>query len=207
MNRLFLAGLIFLTQLVYAQQDDMLLTPSRKAAVIRSIAIPGWGQQYLGKTKTARKFYISEAGIVIGMLVSSGLADSRQSDYRSFAAENAGADFAEKPDIYYVRIGSYDNIHEYNATMLRDRQLDAMYQPGTGNDWDWNSAASRTQFREIRKASKSWAKISTFLIGGMLLNRAVSAVHVLFLTRTGLETTSTLMPIPGGSRWTVAISF
>lgn len=207
MHRLLLVGLLFVTHLIYAQQDELPLAPSRKAAVIRSIAIPGWGQQYLDKNKAARKYYISEVGLAIGMLVSRSLADSRQRDYRSFAAANAGADFTEKPDIYYVRIGAHDNIYVYNAAMLRNRLLDAIYQPGTGSDWDWNSDGNRKQFREIRKSSLGWFKFSAFLIGGMVLNRAISVVHVLFLTRTGLETTSTLIPVTGGGQWTVAISF
>jgi hypothetical protein len=208
MFKLLVIALIFQTHLAYAQQaDNVDRIPRRKAAVIRSIIIPGWGQHFLNEPAAARKYYISEAGLAIGMLVSRSLVDARQRDYRSFAAEKAGADFAEKPDIYYVRIGAYDNINEYNEVMLRNRQLDAVYQLGTGSDWDWNSKVDRLQFKEIRNASQTWAKLSAFLIGGMLLNRVVSAVHVLFLTRTELESTTALMPLPGGGQWTVAISF
>ncbi len=207
MYRLLLIVVVVQAQIVSAQPTTAERIPNRKAAVLRSIAIPGWGQLFLNEPSAARKYFITEAGLVVAMLASRSLANSRQRDYRSFAAEHAGADFASKPDIYYVRIGAYENIYEYNQAMLRNRQVGAVYQLGTGSDWDWNSKDDRLHFKEIRKASNTWSKLSAFLIGSMVLNRAVSAVHVLFLTRTNIKATATLVPIPGGSQWTVAVSF
>jgi hypothetical protein len=207
MHRLLIIALFLLAQVVLAQSTDGLEKSNRKAAILRSIAVPGWGQHYLNKPGSARKHYISEAGLAIAMLVGRSLADSRQKDYRTYAAANADADFAEKPDIYYVRIGAYDNIREYNEVMLRNHQLNAVYELGTGSDWDWNDDATRLEFKEIRKASNRWAKMSAYMIGGMMLNRLVSAVHVLFLTSAPFETTSTLQPMLGGGQWTLAVTF
>ena len=79
MHKLFLIVLLFQTHLVYAQQADVVDgRPSRKAAVIRSIVMPGWGQHYLNQPLAARKFYIFEAGLTIGLLVSGSLATARQ---------------------------------------------------------------------------------------------------------------------------------
>ncbi len=207
MHRLLLVTLFLLAQLAQAQQTTGLQQPNRKAAILRSIALPGWGQHYLDQPASARKYYISEAGLALAMLVSRSLAGSRQQDYRSYAAQNAGADYGEKPDIYYVRIGAYDNIYDYNEAMLRNRQLDAVYQLDSGNDWDWNNDINRLEFKAIRKASNGWAKMSAFMVGGMILNRTVAAVHVLFLTRIRIETSSTLLPVPGGGQWTLAVAF
>lgn len=184
--------------LLPAQDSEKPVTKVEKAALIRSLIMPGWGQYLLGDSNTARKFILAEAGLWLGYFTAREAANWFEQDYRAFATLHAGASNQREPDIYYYRLGQYDSIYEFNETQLRQRSISDVYELGVGKDWQWNSIANRERYNELRKASLLAAKGASFILGGMIVNRAASAIHVLFLTRTEVETSAYWTPLQGG---------
>ena len=104
----------------------------QRAAVLRSLLVPGWGQYVLGAEEVARGFMVAEAGLWIGYYLASETAQWYQQNYRAFAALHAGTDYTLKSDIYYFWLGQYDSIQDYNTEQIRRRDLDSIYPTENG---------------------------------------------------------------------------
>ncbi len=197
---LALGGLEFLS----AQAVD---PAAKKQALVRSIILPGWGQHYLGAPVAARRLAVAEAGLWLGFILLRESSQWHLQDYRAYAAVHAGVDAGSKsrPEIYYFNLGHYDSITAYNQDQLRRRELDDVYTLGVGNDWQWDDTANRTRYRDLRRTSLSLAKAATFTLGGMVVNRSLAALHILFLSRSSTPAEAQLTPLPSGGvvnfRW------
>ncbi len=175
-------------------------SPAEKGALIRSLIMPGWGQYVLGAHKTARKMVLMETGLWLSYALTRGAAGWYQQDYRAFAALHAGVADHLKSDIYYYRLGRFDSISEYNQVQSRQRNIDDIYPLGEGYDWQWGDTDDRERYSDLRGASLLAAKGASFIVGGMVVNRAVAAIHVLFLSRLGTAAVASWTPLPGGGR-------
>ena len=173
---------------------------TEKGALIRSLIMPGWGQYVLGAHKTARKMVLVETGLWLSYFVTRGATGWYQQDYRAFAALHAGVAYPLKLDIYYYRLGQYDSIYEYNQVQLRQRYISDIYRLDGEYDWQWDDTANRERYNDLRRASLLAAKGASFIVGGMVVNRAVAAIHVLFLSRLGTAAAASWAPLPGGGR-------
>lgn len=197
---LVLSGLEFLP----AQAVD---PAAKQSALARSIILPGWGQHYLGAPLAARRLAVTEAGLWLGFILLREGSQWHQQDYRAYAAVHAGVDASSKSrsDIYYFNLGYYDSITAYNQDQLRRRELDDVYTLGVGNDWQWDDSANRARYRDLRRTSLNFAKAATFTLGGMIVNRSLAALHILFLSRSSTQATAQLTPLPSGGvvslRW------
>lgn len=197
-----LASLAWVPQLCAQNAEG----PSEGGALLRSLIMPGWGQHVLGDHRAARKLALVETGLWLSYAVTRGAAGWYQQDYRAFAALHAGLAYPlnlDIPDIYYYRLGKYDSIYEYNQVQLRQRNISDIYRLGEGNNWQWDNSSSRERYNDLRRASLLAAKGASFLVGGMIINRAVAAIHVLFLSRLGVAASARWTPLPGGGRISV----
>lgn len=187
---------------------------SEQGALIRSLVLPGWGQQVLGEHATARRFLLAEASLWLGYAATVSARGWYRQDYLAFAALHAGVDPDRLPDsdIYYFNLGRYDSILEYNQVQMRRRNLDSLYPVGAGIDWLWDDwledePSHRQRYTELREASLLAAKAATFVLAGMVVNRAVAAIHVLMISRLGPSSTATWRPVPGGGQLIVEVAF
>ncbi len=197
-----LASLAWVPQLCAQNAEG----PSEGGALLRSLIMPGWGQHVLGDHRAARKLALVETGLWLSYAVTRGAAGWYQQDYRAFAALHAGIDYSLEPDkfyIFYYRLGRYDSIYEYNQVQLRQRSISDIYRLGEGNNWQWDDPASRERYNDLRRASLMAAKGASFILGGMVVNRAVAAIHVLFLSRLEVAVSARWTPLPGGGRVSV----
>lgn len=192
-----------------AQAEDQSHNRSmEKGALLRSIIFPGWGQHYLGNDHLARQMMTTEVSLWLLHGVFNGAHEWYRQDYRAFAALHAGVSYRLKPDIYYYRLGRYNSIEDFNQAQLRTRNIDAIYDRGTDNDWEWDSSDNRERYIEIRQVSLRAAKAASFTVGGMVINRAVAVIQVLFLSRKAGPTAEiTLEPHPGGGRLCLRLEF
>jgi hypothetical protein len=181
-------------QVLSAQQQGESV---RKGAVLRSLVLPGWGQHTLGADRWARRFVTAEAGLWLSMAAANKWAAVNRDDYRSYAAQYAGVINRSRPDIYYFRLGAWDNMGEYNQDQLRRRNIAAVYTTGSDADWDWEGATHRQRYRELRHSSLRWDQTATIALSGLVVNRVLAAINILFLTRTMPE--AAVLPLPGAA--------
>ena len=151
--------------------------------VIKSLLIPGWGQKSLGELKRSRIFNYVESTIVLSIIGSSTFSNIEKKNYISFASEHAAISSSGKDHKYWVDIGNYRSITEYNEEHLRNRQMSDLYPDDKKWSWDWDFDSNREAFEEKRINSDKLKLIASFGIGAMVLNHIVSSIDALYLKR------------------------
>ena len=165
--------------LVFAQHDsDNEIDP-----VIKSAIIPGWGQKSLNYPRRARVYKYIESSILLTIIGTSTYSNILKKNYISFASSHARLSSSGKDHKYWVDIGNYDSINDYNNEHLRNRETNDLYPLNNKWSWDWDSDANRKAFEEKRITSDQMHLIATFGLGALVLNHAVSAIDALYLKR------------------------
>jgi hypothetical protein len=144
-------------------------------AIVYSLLLPGMGELYAGNYNSGKYFTIAEAalwGTYIGMNTYSNWQKNR---YHSFAASNGGVDIAGKSDDYFANIGAYLDINEYNDDMARNAEFNKMYNLKT-DYWKW-TPQDRVKYRAMWTSGEQSHNNLRFVVGGLVLNRVVSAIN------------------------------
>jgi len=101
----------------------------------------------------------------------------------AYAAEHAGVEGSGKETQFWIDIGNYDSRNAYNEEHLRWRDYESLYPAGTTWYWDWDTDQHRSRFETLRIRRDQWSLAGKFLLGGLLLNRVVSVIDVIYLQR------------------------
>tara|TARA_Y100001970_G_scaffold268598_1_gene360084 strand:+ start:310 stop:927 length:618 start_codon:yes stop_codon:yes gene_type:complete len=150
--------------------------------IAKSFLLPGWGQIQHQKGTRARFFCLTEALILSGYIFSEKSSRYEKSKYISFAAKHAGVNTNDKGRDFWVDIGNYKNIYNYNQEQLRLRSED-IYSDIEKYYWLWDDEKNRKNFERMRIKSDNYKKTGQFLIGSLVLNHFISAIDALYLTR------------------------
>jgi hypothetical protein len=61
--------------------------------------------------------------------------------------------------------------------------------PENGNFfWEWDTTSNRQSYNDMRVSSANWDKYANFAIAGLIVNRVISVIDVIYLERTGKST-------------------
>lgn len=152
------------------------------ASLIKSIAIPGWGQLNENDSKSAKQFFIQESVLWISLLGTIWTSEYYEQTYLAFAKENAGIDLTNYDLQMAVDVGNYSNLIEFNENKQRRRQFDLVLdQNNLNNHWQWNSDLNRKKFENMRINSGLSKKVSSFVIAGLIGHRIISTIHVKYI--------------------------
>lgn len=160
--------------------------PEKKSvfkALIYSLALPGAGEAYVGATGWS-KIFLSVEALGWGLFISNRLnRDWRLQDSQSFAVEHARVNSDGKDDDFWLSIGKYDNLYEYNEQRRRDRNVNAIYAETAANYWQWDSKSNRLAYDWKRIQAKQLENRETYFVGGLVLNHIISAINAMRLAR------------------------
>lgn len=146
-------------------------------AALYSLALPGMGELYAGSFSSGRYFLAAEGVLWLTYAIFQVRADALRDDARSFAVGHAGVTLRGKSDQYFVDIGNFLSIDEYNEKKLRDRDAGKVYDPALGYGWQWDSDGSRASFRDQRVASDNMYNNRKFVVAVILINHVASAIN------------------------------
>ncbi|MCK5133475.1 MAG: hypothetical protein KAR40_15150 [Candidatus Sabulitectum sp.] len=164
-----------------------------KGTVLRSIALPGWGQAYAGHSTRGAIFMGLEASIWTGVGVSYLQAVFNRNDYRNLAMERAGIDVSSRDRDFQNDVGDFSSSTEYNDYI---RSLARHYYPDDpeaqqnyfnnhsryGSDgWSWSSADARDDYDDALRISREWFRRTVYVAAFAIVNRAVSAIDASLL--------------------------
>ncbi len=169
----------------------------------KSLLFPGWGELSLNQNSRGQK--IMAADIILWLTVFNGknLSKNYESDYRAFASEHAGVNWSHTDYLFAVDIGYYEDLNDYNSAKARQRSLEletdlngglireyghAIYPENGDFDWQWDSDSNRKSYKDMRISSANWDKYANFAIAGLLVNRVISVIDVMYLEKTGVST-------------------
>ena len=179
---------------------------------LKSLLLPGWGELSI-ENKTRGKFFLyTEAMLVISAYSFNELSKGYKSDYTAYAIEHANVDISNQDYMFALDIGSNDNITDFNNIKKRQRSLvmnldskgkvireygREIYPEDGEYDWDWTSDSDREVFNSMRIKSINYEKYAGFALAGMILNRIISLVDVIFLEKQNNSKVSSAI-IPKG---------
>jgi TM2 domain-containing membrane protein YozV len=155
-------------------------SPGKKSvglAALYSLLLPGMGELYADGFSSGKYFLIADGMLWLTFAAFEASGNSLRDDSRAFAVSRAGVDPGGKDDQYYVDIGNFLDIHEYNEKQLRDREPELLYDPAAGYSWEWDSDASRATYREQRINSETMYNNQKFVVAGLIVNRVASAIN------------------------------
>jgi hypothetical protein len=144
-------------------------------AFLKSLAVPGWGQYSLGHKSAALAFLGADLALVGGMLTLNSYSHSTRDDYHALAAAYAGIS-GDHSHNYYVDVGNWMTVDQFNEQRLRNREFDALYT-NPADRWMWDTDAHRSQMKDIRIKSDRAKNGILYLVGGLVLNHVASAIH------------------------------
>ena len=202
-SKVILISIIVCNLNLYGQiQKDSKLDP-----VIKSLIIPGWGQKSLGKPKRARLFNYIESGILLTLITSSTFSNIEKKNYIAFASKHAAISSSGKDHKYWVDIGNYNSIENYNDEHLRNREMDDLYPDDKKWSWDWDLESNRTIFENKRIRADQLELFATFSIGALVLNHVVSSIDALYLKKVSTNKSLSIKPYRNQISGSVGYSF
>ncbi len=149
-------------------------------AFLRSAAIPGWGQKAVGARTAARNFFVADVALWLGVISFNVYGNWQKDDYHLLAAQHAQADIEGKTDKFFVDVGNYTSIDDYNQSRLQRRDVAALYDPAT-HFWRWDSEANRERFDDIRLRSERAFNRGELVIAAIIANHIISGIHAAWL--------------------------
>jgi len=162
---------------------------SPKKAFFLSLILPGAGQWYVGGAEKARAFLGLE-GTLWGLLLGLRTFEAwREDDCCGFAKVHAHTDAGGQSDHFLVSLESYASAWEYNRFAQATYGPDAVLYEGH-LAWEWDSDAARAEFVDLRRSSWQAHTRATYVLGGLLFHRIVSAIHAARMVGKGDEACS-----------------
>ena len=155
-------------------------TPQKKSvglAAIASLLLPGMGELYVGSLGAGKYFLVAEGVLWLTYATFGVYGDALRDDARAFAVARAGISTAGKDDQFFIDIGNFLDVGEYNDKKLRDREPSKVYDPAAGYWWAWDADASRAGYRDQRVASENMYNNQKFVLAAVLINHLASAIN------------------------------
>jgi TM2 domain-containing membrane protein YozV len=146
-------------------------------AILYSLLLPGMGELYAGNYNTGKYLTAAEGGLWITLVGLDRYGIWLRDDARTFAAEHAGINPAGKNNQYFVDIGNYNTIYDYNQKVLRDRNPYKLYNENSNFAWTWDSRSNREYFRNVRIKSDNMFNSVNFVAAAIAINHIISAVN------------------------------
>jgi hypothetical protein len=153
---------------------------SRGKAMLFSLILPGLGEKYAGAHTRAAFFMSTEVALILSYIGFKQYSHWRKEDYKTYAASHAGVDLSNKTDSYFVNIGNYTSISEYNAAKLRQRNLQEFYRDEQAYYWEWQSQAHRHKFDQLRISADKANSNALFVLGAIFANHMISAIDAMW---------------------------
>jgi len=159
------------------QEENLPAKKSVGLAVLYSLLVPGMGELYADGFSSGKYFLIAEGVLWLGYAAVQIHADELRDGARSFAVSHAGVDVSGKDDDFFVDVGNFMTVADYNDKRLRDREPEKLYDPLAGYNWRWDNDASRLTYRDQRISSENMYNNRKFIGAAIVVNHIVSAIN------------------------------
>ncbi len=159
-------------------------------AIIFSLLIPGSGEWYMGASGQASFFFGVEVLLWGGLFANKWYAGQLQDDYKTYAVQYADVERDGKDKYYWINIGKYDNILDFNEQRARERYFEDMYTDIDKYNWNWQSKSNRLTYDGKRLDAESVDNNEVYFYSAIVLNHLVSGINALRLARKHNKTLS-----------------
>ncbi len=146
-----------------------------KAAFLKSLVIPGWGQYEHGRSTHALAFFSADLLFIGAALSLDHHGRQLQRDYKAFASTHAGVSGSHSKE-FYIDVANWINVFDYNDQRMADRNFGAIYDT-EAEYWYWDSEANRARMDEMRVTSDRSLNRVIYAVALVGVNHLVSAFH------------------------------
>ncbi|MFP4162984.1 MAG: hypothetical protein ACLFQB_08300 [Chitinispirillaceae bacterium] len=146
-------------------------------AMTASAALPGLGHHYLDESSSAFKYLVFDIAALFGAVLFHSYAVQRESEASAYASTVAGIENPQNNEAYWRHVGSFMEAGDYNEAVDLERSTNEKYL-NHKEWWKWGDESQQEEFNELRKQSRHLKVVSSFFLGGMVLNRIVSMVDL-----------------------------
>ena len=153
---------------------DKYLAKRPQQAFVRSLVLPGWGQRWGERGVRGTVFTAIETGIWGGLIYTWQSHVSRTGAYEAFAHEHAGIT-GEKSHQFYVDMGNYETVDEFNDYRRAVRDYDSQYS-AESDRWNWDGSKNRETFKDLRIRADRDKNRTYYFVGALAINRILSAI-------------------------------
>jgi hypothetical protein len=164
--------------------QENFITPQKKKtglAILYSLLLPGMGELYAENYSSGMYFTITD-GVLWGTLAGFSIYGNWQrNNYRAFAESHGNVNLNGKNDTFFATIGDYLDVDEYNRVQELNGNFNEVYDTGT-HYWKWEDNNTRREYRGMWTSSENTFNNIRFIVGGLILNRLISAINAARLT-------------------------
>lgn len=168
-----------LPSVVQSNESEVKSPKSRGKAFLFSFLLPGAGEYYLGRKGLAKTFFFTEVALWATYISFNRYSDWKRDDMYALAASHADADIDGKPSQYFVDLGNYMDVYQYNDAKQRMGEFFNVYDVDTYY-WSWDTATNRKEFEDLRISSDRAHDRANFTIGAILANHVISAIDAVW---------------------------
>ena len=174
-NIKFVLSIIIFINFLYPSGGNML----------RSLALPGWGQLNMESNSRAKLFLTSEAFILTTHFLGSYFHKSYIDQYSGFAELHANVDMEDRGYDFIIDMSNYDSMDAHNTAIASYHGEDfSNYQyDNDAYNWEWDSTENRLEFDRMRRSSLVSEMVADFALAGLIINRIVSIIDVMYLEK------------------------
>ena len=178
------ADLFWSDENIFIKSPEKLNFKERKSpskAFFYSLLLPGAGEAYIGENTQSKIFFAVEL-VAWGLIVANVInVNSRESDYKNYAVQHAQVNSSGKNDQYWIDIGKFDTIFEYNDERRRERDINAIYKEDAFYTWNWDKNDNRLFYDSQRIDAREIERNRLYFFAAIALNHLVSAINALRL--------------------------
>ncbi|MCX7833421.1 MAG: hypothetical protein N2490_04345 [Ignavibacteria bacterium] len=171
---------------------------SPSVSALLSLILPGAGHLYAGRMDIGKYFLTAEAALWLGIVGINIYGNAVRDDSRSFAVVHSGINKNGKDDDFFVNIGLFNNIYEYNNYRLSRGEYDKIYDINS-HYWNWDLVGNRELYDEQRKKSERIYNSDRIISAGLIINRIASAISAFLLTNKDIKVSSEFNNFINGS--------
>lgn len=146
-------------------------------AMAASAAIPGLGYHYLDNSSSAFKYLAFDLAALFGAVLFHSYSRQREAEACSYASTVGGIEDPQDNEAYWRHVGNFMEAGDYNQAVSLERS-DAEVYVDPREWWRWGDESQKEEFNKLREQSRHFQVVSSFFIGGMILNRIVSIVDL-----------------------------
>ncbi len=172
------------------------LAGAEKADYIKSLILPGWGQQDLNM-RHSRVLMTADIALLSSLFGMTWYADKQQNDLFNYASEYARADQLYDNEQYWRDLGDYMSWDQHRTAMLENRTPEKIYSEAYA--WSWLTLNNANTYRNLRRSRDFARNRKTMILGALAFNRMVSFIDLMYLDKLSQNVSMSYMESAGVS--------
>lgn len=182
------------------EEAEQKSSKSTALAILYSLLVPGTGHWYLDRMDVGKYFVGVEAAALTGLIAMNVHGDNVADDAKSYSVQHAQVtDPGGRDEDFFVNVGNYNNVYEYNNDKLARGEYSLLYDANT-QFWNWDSENNRFIFETQRRDSEEIYNNRIIFGSIMIANRVVSAISAFLIAKDTGKKKVSIEPVIYGNR-------